>query len=267
MLCYFRVVPGRTMDAKERHDRGRAHLAAVLNHWLHRSGLSHSQAVAISVWEAGERCIQASQLSKLRNEALKTPFLKQFEGLAALNAGIARWHQQGGTAARAARGMLPPEVTAAVMDQAIWLHCPDNPERPLVFRDFCDLFVGNLRLPYVEKGIVTDPAARMVSDAIGRRLERYLLAQGGVRDGFRRLITHYPTTNQDRINRLRDVVLGQGFWTAEQLQEELLALATLLSAIEGQPVSPTDLLGTGSTGTPNGPLAGETLHTTGRRQR
>lgn len=230
------------MEANERHDRGRQHVAAVINYWLQSSGLSHAQAVAISRWEAKTGYIQSSQLSKLRNGVLRTPFLKQFEGLAALNHGIARWHREGAKAARAENGPLPPEVTASAMDATVVLTHPEWPDEPLRFRDFCELFVGYMALPYVTDLSVSDSRAAAVSDAVGHVLEHYLARQGGLREGFRRLITHYPTTNQQRIDKLRDVVLGQAAWSPEELREESMALCTLLSSVTEREFTRGDLM-------------------------
>lgn len=50
--------PPRGLDqplrlASERHEQGVAALAALLNYWLGRSGMSHDQLVAIAAWGLG----------------------------------------------------------------------------------------------------------------------------------------------------------------------------------------------------------------------
>lgn len=220
----------RLAAAQQRHEQGRHHLAAVLNWWLSRSDLSHNQASAIAGWVAGDHTwLQPSQLSHLRNARLATPQLKVFEGLAALNEAVATWKTRGEQHCTTQWGELPaPPVSSALLDRAIALWHPDtgSGEHPLVFHDFCDLFVGRLRLEGISEQVLSPAQSRAISEAIASDLDAWLIRQGGIRSGMAKIKRIYPA---QRLQKLEQVILGQSSFQPEELQEQRDALALLIA--------------------------------------
>lgn len=231
------------MESTERHDQGRLHFAAVMNFWVSRSNLSHSQVAAIAAWGAGEdSLLHTSQVSKLRNAVMATPFLKLFEGLEGMNSAVWTWQLQGPDAAREQFGPLPRVVAPAEMDGAIWLADPRSPARPLGFCGLLEVFVGRLTLPYVASLQVSPSEAQVVSDAIGERLDQWLSQQGGTREGFRRLQAALPDSPAPEMARLRQLVIGSAAYQADEIADLMPWLADVLNLTVEQPLTAAEWL-------------------------
>jgi hypothetical protein len=222
----------------ERHIEGRDHTAAVLNWWLRRCGFTHAMTTALAAWVCGDHTwLQGSQLSHLRNNRMRTPQLKLFEGISAVNEVVATWRQQGKEACISKWGPMPGEAPASeCLDLAIYLWHPEGGEdTPLVFHDFCDLFAGRLRLPYVEEACVSPGQSKLISDRIGECLDRWMTERGGIRANMPVLLSFYPTKDHQRIARLQQVILNADSYSAVELDEELSALTELFVQLFGMP--------------------------------
>jgi hypothetical protein len=232
------------LNPADRHLEGRTHTAQVLNWWMLRLGYTHAMATALAAWVCGDSSwLQGSQLSHLRNSRMRTPQLKLFEGLAGFNAAVAHWRQHGPAACEQRWGPLPSLAPApSAMDTALFLWHPEQGEDvPLVFRDFCDLFVGLLHLPYVDQGGLSPGQSRLISDHIGQELDRWLIDQGGIRQGMAQLQDLYPASSPSRRQKLRQVILGLESYNPVELDEEIFAMGALFSAVRGKPVSGSEL--------------------------
>lgn len=223
----------------ERHLQGRDHTAAVLNWWIRRCGFTHTMVTALAAWVCGDHTwLQGSQLSHLRNSRMRTPQFKLFEGISAVNEAIASWRHQGKEACLQEWGPLPGQAPAEiVMDQATYLWHPEQGEDcPLVFHDFCDLFAGRLRLPYVDEASISPGQSKQISDRIGEELDRWLATRGGIRAGMPELLKFYPVSDAARIAKLQKVIVGAESYTAAELDDELFALTELFSSVWDQSV-------------------------------
>lgn len=233
------------MLATDRHLQGREHTAAVINWWLGRNGFSHLQAQQLAAWVFGdETWLQTSQLSHLRNGRMRAPQLKLFEGIAGMNAAIAGWRQDGQKACVRRWGPAPKAMPDAVaMDAATFLWFPGEEDRPLIFHDFADLFVGYLQLPYVDGSSISPGQSRMISERVGEELDRWMHAQGGIRVGLSALIRAYPVDDASRVAKLQQVIFGSDTYSAEELEEEAMALSQLFTELWKRPVCPHKLYG------------------------
>jgi hypothetical protein len=230
------AAPAAAMAPPRRHEMGRAHAAAALNWWLRKAGLSHNVLSVIADWGLGyPGWLLGSQISHLRNANIRSPGLQTFEALAAANEAIWIWQQQGQEAALrrfgvSASGPLIEDAMAA----ACWLPHPDDTSHPLLFGDWCELFVGLLRLPYVDQVSIAPAEARHLSDAMGSLLDRWVAESGlGLRDGLARLQGLYPDQQPEPLARLRALALGTRPLQARELESELPNLATLVSRLRG----------------------------------
>lgn len=231
---------------EERYDDSRMHTAAAVDLWLRRSSLSHAEASALAGWVCGgDTWLQTSQLSFLRNGKMARPQLKLFEGLAAATEACWRWSTQGPEACRRLWGPLPRPLTPARMAETTFLWHPDHPEgqEPLRFRDWCELFAGYLRLPYVDSDDrITAGNAQRISDQLAQYLENWLMESGlGLRGGFAELVRLYPDSDARRIEKLRQVVSGLASFDADELEDGRLALSELLSQLSGEAIQPDSL--------------------------
>lgn len=230
-------MPARISPIK-RHESGRQHCASVVNWWLTRSGFSHSQLTAVADWGVGHSgWLLSSQISHLRNGNIRSPGLQVFEALGGANEAVHCWETSGKEAALQRFGPSSEGVRIEeAMEGAIWLPHPDDPSSPLMFADWCELFVGLLTLPFVDQVGVSPADARHMSDALGYLLDQGLKQAGkGLRDGLAHLIELYPATGVDQATRLRGVALGARHLSARELEEDMPALATLLARLRGVP--------------------------------
>lgn len=230
------------IDPNERYERGREAFAAMIRSWLATSGISYSKLRALGTWALGASWISTSQLTKTKNDRSYSPHFKYLDALAACNAAIMCWREDGPEAARRIYGPLRRPLTADLLDGCVWLADPDDPGRPLDFLDLCAIFTGRKAAPALAAPpIAADHAARL-SDAIGRRLDAWLARRGGLRAGFQELLTHYDVADRDRIDRLRDVIVGSVVLSVDELEEELPSLIWLFSEIEHRQLNRRELL-------------------------
>lgn len=241
----FQPDPDRLLPSR-RHERGRVHLAGVVNWWLGRSGLSHDQVGAIVPWalrEAGS--LGSSQLSHLRNARITRPSLMLFEGLAALNGAIWRWKVQGQESCIDAYGPYSAHsIEPAWLDDAVWLAHPDHPDEPLCFADFCEIFAGYLTLPEVGIQFTAIDGPDLSRRFSALVLEHWQAAGWGPTEGIPKILAAYPSDDQDRRQRLALVVVGQADYTSDELEDEMPDLAALVAALRQQPpesYGPADL--------------------------
>lgn len=214
-------------------------MASVLNWWVRRCGFTHTMVTALAAWVCGDSTwLQGSQLSHLRNNRMRTPQFKLFEGISGVNEAIATWRLQGKTACLKEWGPLPSQAPAEyALDNATYLWHPEKGEEcPLVFHDFCDLFAGRLRLTYVDDSCVSPGQSKVISDRIGEELDRWLAERGGMRAGMQELLEMYPVRDHSRISKLQQVILGADSYTSAELDEELFALTELFGQMWGEPL-------------------------------
>jgi hypothetical protein len=232
------------MLATQRHIEGREHTGAVLNWWIRRCCFTHTNVTALAAWVCGDSTwLQSSQVSHLRNRRMRTPQFKLFEGISAVNEAIATWQQQGKPQCLKKWGPTPDQAPSdSQMDAALFLWHPDQEARqPLVFHDFCDLFAGRLRLPYVDEASVSPGQSRIISDRISQELEQWLTSQRSLRAGMAKLLDLYPSRDSTRVAKLRDVILGADSYTVTELELELVALTELFIEVWGEPVDSKNL--------------------------
>lgn len=223
--------------ASERHEDGVRTLAALLNSWLGRSGLSHDQLVAICAWGLNERgVIDSAVISRVRNgKQARGASWKHLDALAAANRAVWLWQTRGQQGAWAELG---PQggwgVRPEWLDDACWLPNPEHEDQPLAFRDFAEVLAGYMDLPYLSTPALSPADARRISDALGHLLEATIAERGwGPREGVRRLLEAYPVEDQARQRRLRGVIVGDASLNREELEAELHAIAEMIRAVRG----------------------------------
>ena len=138
------------------------------------------------------------------------------------------------------------KVTAEKLDNAIWLHHPNNEAQPLEFAHFCEIAVGRLTLDYIKTFGFTPTEARDFNFNLARLLDAAVMGTGlGVREGLAKVLTYYPGSHEkSRAKRLQSVILGQQLYSQKELENEIDDLATLVGSLKGLPkdsFGPADL--------------------------
>lgn len=228
----------RSRPATLRHEQGRSHLASLVNYWMRRSGLSHEQMARIADWGLGEAgWLSRSQISHLRNRNFaRGANAQSLEGLAGANHAI--WLWKAGGPERAIEELGPHstwQIQPEWLDDAIWLPRDGSTTEPLDYGDFSEINAGRLRLSYIDGQLLSPTEAEDLSTHLSDLLNS-LAAGGTPAEGFARILNAYPLADQDRRNRLRDLLLG-AIWSREELERELYALAVTVATLRGVPVS------------------------------
>jgi hypothetical protein len=224
----------RSRPATERHERGVLALAALINHWLGRSGLSHDQLCSLASWGLGEAgIIDSAVISRVRNgRQTKGASFKHLDALSAANQAIWLWQVRGQTEAWAKLG---PHTGWGVREEwlatACWLPHPDDSE-PLNFGDWAELLAGYLELPYLSTTDLSPAEARHASDALAALLEDIASQNGwGPRQAVQQLLERYPVTDRARQQRFRALIVGDSIWGRDELESELQAVAELIRRV------------------------------------
>lgn len=229
----------RNRPASERHERGRSHLASLLNYWLRQSQLSHDQLGALADWGLGESgWLIASQISHIKGARLTRGLpAKACDAMAAANRAIWLWHERTPEAAIKELGPHSSwKVQQEWLDGAIWLPSEERQGRPLDFCDFARLSAGWLRLSYLGTMALSDNEALDLSQQLSDLLNT-LVAGTTPAAGMQRILEAYPITDdQTRAAGVRDLLLG-GHWSREHLEAELYAMAVTVATLRGVPLS------------------------------
>ena len=223
--------------ATERHQHGTEHLAAMLNHWLGRSGLSHDQLVAIAAWALGEQgLLDSTVISRIRNgRQVRGANWRHVDALSAANEAIWAW-QTGGE--REAWATFGPHSGWGIRDQwltdACWLEDPDQPDQPLRFNRAMEVLAGYLELPYLSAASLSPAEARRLSDGLSALLEELIVERGwGPRRGSDELIEAYPVEDKARQRRLKALIVGDTTLNREELESEMHAIAEVIRVVQG----------------------------------
>lgn len=222
--------------ATERHEQGVDAMAALVNAWLGRGNLSHDQLSTIAAWGLGERLLDKSVVSRIRNRNQERGVSwRHIDALAAANYAIWLWQTKGPDAARAELG---PHSSWGFQDrwlnEAAWMPRVDDESQPLGFTDLCSLLAGYLDLPYLATAQLSPGDARKLSRALIELLEGLIADRSWVpRKAIHQLLEAYPVTDQARRRRLKSVIVGDETLSPAELESELHAIAEMIRATRG----------------------------------
>lgn len=236
--------------ATERYEAGVSHMAALVNFWLDRSGLSHAQMVAICHWGLGEdRIIDETVLSKLRNRRIQRgASIKHLDAMSCGNRAIWLWQTKG---QRKAWAELGPHTGWGVreewLESAIWLPSAADEHEPLKFDELAEVLAGYLDLPYLPRGGLSPIEATRLSQRLAELLEGEITRLGvGLRQGIAALLQAYPVDDPVRQRRLKAVLTGDVQLSRDEIETEQAAIAEAIRVLRGLPVGgygPAELQG------------------------
>ena len=174
-------------------------------------------------WErvATVRRIFASQINNLQRQLLKQVSPIIFDSYGLLNKYIDAV-QKG--------KLLPPknQVLARHIANAITI----TDEQGLYgAEEFFSVYLGNLT-PQITEPVVNDQEARSISAAVAKRIREGIQTCGlDLVEDWAQFLACYPTSNPVRLTRIREVALGLGTWSADQVRDEEAAVAIALTRL------------------------------------
>jgi hypothetical protein len=171
-------------------------------------------------WErvATVRRIFASQINNLQRQLLKQVSPVIFDSYGLLNKYIEAVQT----------GKLPApksEVLARHINSAVTI----TDEQGLYgAEEFFSVYLGNLS-PEIVEPVVNDQEARSISAAVAKKIREGIQAcKLDLIDDWSQFLSCYPTSNPERLARIREVALGLGAWSADQVRDEEAAVAIAL---------------------------------------
>lgn len=224
-----------SLPAVDRHQRGKAHLASVLNHWIMRSGLTTRQLSRIADWGLDHSgWLSDGKISHLRRNAFGREIPTRYlDACGCANEAIWLWQTQGEHAAISRLGPLTKNrVRAEWLDRAIWLAHPDYPTEPLRPADWFDIATGYLNLPCVTSPILAPNEGPQLTDELCRLLLG-LVSTESPRDQVRHLVRLYPIADRERRDRFASVLIGATSYDSAEIEAELCGLAGVVAGLRG----------------------------------
>ena len=210
-----------------RHGAGRESFAKFLDRWLIQSTLSNAAFCRVANSILGSNRIHPTQLSGLRNGLCKQISVYTFDALGAI-ASAAYEHHKKSKAFSADNGelkLIPPfGDTEGAFGPAemveMFLGLRPCPELPDVWMGMSWEAEGPAHYGEIDTG-------RVIRQILSRR-------DGDLLDELNLLISHYPSTDRKRINRVKAVVLGLEVLEPEEVETELLGFCVALAGLTGE---------------------------------
>ena len=177
-------------------------------------------------WErvATVRRIFASQINNLQLQRVKQVSPVIFDSYGLLNKFIDAVQS----------GKLPApksEVLARHISKAVTI---TDQEGLYGAEEFFSVYLGNLA-PEIVEPVVNDQEARSISAAVAKKIREGIQAcQLDLIDDWSQFLSCYPTSNPERLARIREVALGLGAWSADQVRDEEAAVAIALVRLAGR---------------------------------
>jgi len=97
--------------------------------------------------------------------------------------------------------------------------------------EFISVYLGLLR-PEIIEPVINDREALSISAAVAKRIRDGIQSCGlDLIDDWSQFIACYPTSNPMRLTRIKEVALGLGSWSADQVRDEEAAVAIALGRL------------------------------------
>lgn len=131
---------------------------------------------------------------------------------------------------RRGRAKLPKTLKLiAKASEGVVIEDEDGPYGP---EEFLSVYLGRLQPPFsIEQ--LTEQQASSISQDLARRIRAEMRDAGlDLIDDWAQFVALYPTSDSDRLAKIRDVALGAGYWSPEQVDDELAAVEIALRRLK-----------------------------------
>jgi hypothetical protein len=177
-------------------------------------------------WErvATVRRIFASQINNLQRQLLKQVSPIIFDSFGLLNKYIDAVQ----------KGKLPAPHSAALARHIANAQTITDEQGLYGAEEFLSVYLGNL-IPEITEPVCNDQEARSISAAVAKKIREGIQTCGlDLIEDWAQFLACYPTSNPVRLTRIREVALGLGSWSADQVKDEEAAVAIALVRLAGR---------------------------------
>jgi hypothetical protein len=167
------------------------------------------------------RRLYASQLNTLTLGQVKVPSLTLFDTLGRLNLHLAELRS----------GRVGPFTHEKLAERSVAATVLEDADGPFGPEELFSVYLGRLE-PAQSAYRLTQEEASEESRRMARRIRQGMMDAGlDLIDDWARFIAVYPISDIQRLNKIRDVALGRSTWSAEQVDDEVVAVEISLSKL------------------------------------
>jgi hypothetical protein len=204
-------------------DQGKINFSRWFTRVMDANAWSHPTLVALCKRTTGEQAfLHSSQIAGLRSARLKSPGPRSFAALEYLWKGIDDY-QRNGSVNGVTFGNLSPFVERAEIMR-------DPEGTPATLGYMVEVFTGLQPVPIdLTTTNFTENQARIISDNAGRLVRRMMAqAHWDLIDDIHRITSKFSKDEETR-SVMREIIVGQAVWTADELDDRLTDLSKLLN--------------------------------------
>jgi len=212
------------MELEEHLDQGAISFSRWFCRVMDSNGWSHPTLVGLCKYVTGDKAfLHSSQIAGLRSARLKSPGPRSFVALEYLWRAIDDF--QNSRSSGITFGNLAPLVERAEIMR-------DSEGGPATLGYMIEVFTGLQPVP-IDLNVVdfNENQANIISDNAGRIIRRMMVQnKWDLIDDLHRVADRYSTDPEIRAE-MRNVIVGQGVWSPEDLQARLTDLAKMLAKV------------------------------------
>ena len=214
-------------SARAKYDQGVRNFALLFTRWMDLNGWSHPVMVALAKSALdGTSWLHSSQISGLRHGKLVSPGPRTFKAIQVLNYYLWLYKEE--------KRLIPnTDSSNNYRDPYVITENGKPPEMGW----WMEVFVGD-RMPNdldLDQHSFTPEAAKDFSKSYGKLIRKLMVLNDydPIADFDTVVRDHYPARDSERVEKVTKILFNQETWTPEELVNEMPALVTLSTALDG----------------------------------
>jgi hypothetical protein len=129
------------------------------------------------------------------------------------------------------RGRISPPLDPRLAEKALQATVVEDSDGPYGPEEMLAVYLGLLQPP-MSVVQLTPEQANEQSRSLARRIRQGMVEAGlDLVDDWARFVSVYPTSDQQRLAKVRDVAQGRATWSAEQVEDEAAAVEIALAKL------------------------------------
>jgi hypothetical protein len=173
------------------------------------------------------RRLYSSQIHALERGRAQNVGTTVFDALGTLNIWLADLR----------RGRATPPEAPRLAEKAAQATVVEDSDGPYGPEEMLAVYLGLLQPP-ISVTKLTPEQANEQSRQLARRIRQGMVEAGlDLVDDWSRFVAVYPTSDKDRLAKVRDVAQGRASWSSEQVEDEAAAVAIALAKLSRQAAS------------------------------
>ena len=214
-------------SARAKYDQGVRNFALLFTRWMDLNGWSHPVMVSLAKSALdGTSWLHSSQISGLRHGKLVSPGPRTFKAIQVLNYYLWLYREE--------KKLIPnTDSSNHYQDPYVITENGQPPEMGW----WMEVFVGD-RTPTdldLDQHSFNPDSAHEMSKGYGKLIRKLMVLNDydPISDFSEVVREHYPAKDSYRVEKITKILFNQETWTPEELVNEMPALVTLSTALDG----------------------------------